>query len=197
MVDGSPKGLASARYKYRRTMACPERILAMKPGFALPVVGSAVSRTLSCDSTGAAARPTRPGHTQYSDLHPSRLSVTSQPPAHNGGYARGGRRPGIRDGQSRCASSRVRLLSPLTGSGLNGAFEVVAHAGDLPPRDRRLRGQQVSRQRFDSFADLQQADADRVEDQPSGRSPRCSGLAGFMPAVAARSRAWRSKVPAI
>src|SRR6266567_287043 len=61
---------------------------------------SAVSRTLSCDSTGAsakpsktrsasptAARPTRPGHTQYSDMHPSRPSVTPQPPAHNGGFA--------------------------------------------------------------------------------------------------------------
>jgi hypothetical protein len=51
--------------------------------------------------------------------------------------------------------------------------EVVADAGDLPPRDRRLRGQQIIGQCFDSLADLQQADADRVEDQTSGRSPRC------------------------
>jgi hypothetical protein len=47
--------------------------------------------------------------------------------------------------------------------------EVVAHTGDLPPRDRRLRGEQVIRQCFDSLADLQQADADRVEDQPVGQ----------------------------
>ena len=47
--------------------------------------------------------------------------------------------------------------------------EVVAHAGDLPPRDRRLRGQQVIGKCFDSLADLQQADADRIEDQTVGQ----------------------------
>jgi hypothetical protein len=47
--------------------------------------------------------------------------------------------------------------------------EVVAHAGDLPPRDRWLRGQQVIGQCFDGFADFQQADADRVEDQTVGQ----------------------------
>jgi toxin YoeB len=46
---------------------------------------------------------------------------------------------------------------------------VVAHAGDLPPRDRRLRGQQIIRQCFNSLADLKQADADGVEDQPVGQ----------------------------
>jgi hypothetical protein len=47
--------------------------------------------------------------------------------------------------------------------------EVVAHTGDLPPRDRRLGGQQIVRQCFNSLADLQQADADGVEDQPVGQ----------------------------
>jgi hypothetical protein len=51
--------------------------------------------------------------------------------------------------------------------------EVVAHAGDLPPRDRRLRGQQIVRQCLNSLADLQQADADGVEDQPVGQVARC------------------------
>ena len=47
--------------------------------------------------------------------------------------------------------------------------EVVANTGDLPPRDRRLGGQQIVRQCFNSLADLQQADADGVEDQPVGQ----------------------------
>ena len=47
--------------------------------------------------------------------------------------------------------------------------EVVAHTGDLPPRDRWLRGQQVIRQCFNSLTDLKQADADGVEDQPVGQ----------------------------
>jgi hypothetical protein len=47
--------------------------------------------------------------------------------------------------------------------------EVVAHAGDHPPRGRCWRGQQVVRQCFNGLADLQQADADRVEDQPVGQ----------------------------
>lgn len=47
--------------------------------------------------------------------------------------------------------------------------EVVAHAGDLPPRDRWLRGQQVIRQRLNGLADLEQADADRIEDQTVGQ----------------------------
>ena len=47
--------------------------------------------------------------------------------------------------------------------------EVVAHPGDLPPRDRWLRGQQIVRQCFNSLADLKQADADGVEDQPVGQ----------------------------
>jgi hypothetical protein len=71
--------------------------------------------------------------------------------------------------------------------------EVVAHTGDLPPRDRWLRGQQVVRQCFDGLADLKQADADRVEDQPSGRSPRCrweriASIAAWMSASRWRSR---------
>jgi len=43
MVDGSPEGLADARYQRWRTMGCPEEILAVKLCFALPMVGSAVS----------------------------------------------------------------------------------------------------------------------------------------------------------
>ena len=44
--------------------------------------------------------------------------------------------------------------------------EVVAHARDLAPRDRRIGCQQLGRQRFDGFADLEQADAYGVEYQP-------------------------------
>jgi hypothetical protein len=44
--------------------------------------------------------------------------------------------------------------------------EVVTHPGYLPPRDGWLGGEQVIGQCFDGLADLQQADADGVEDQP-------------------------------
>src|ERR1700750_1750811 len=92
---------------------------------------SAVSRTLSCDSTGAsaepsktrsasptAARPTRPGHTLL-DLHPSRPSVTAQSPAHNGGSA------------PPCHSASPAAVDEQTGphAGCHGAS--IAH------RDRR------------------------------------------------------------
>jgi hypothetical protein len=43
MADGSPKGPANARHQRRRTTACPQKILAIKLGFALPLVGPAVS----------------------------------------------------------------------------------------------------------------------------------------------------------
>ena len=71
--------------------------------------------------------------------------------------------------------------------------EVVAHAGDLPPRDRRLGSEQVIWECFNSLADFQQADADRVEDQPTGRSPRCrwewiASIAAWMSASRWRSR---------
>jgi hypothetical protein len=46
---------------------------------------------------------------------------------------------------------------------------VVAHTGDLPPRDRWLGGQQIVRQCFNSLPDLKQADADGVEDQAVGQ----------------------------
>ena len=39
----SLKGLANARYQCWRTVVCPEKILAMKLGLALPMVGPAVS----------------------------------------------------------------------------------------------------------------------------------------------------------
>jgi hypothetical protein len=71
--------------------------------------------------------------------------------------------------------------------------EMVAHAGDLPPRAQWLRGQQIIRQCLDSLTDLQQADADRVEDQPSDRSPRCkweriASIAAWISASRWRSR---------
>src|SRR5262249_26037416 len=44
--------------------------------------------------------------------------------------------------------------------------EVVSHPGYLPPRDGWLGGEQVIGQGLDRLADLQQADADSVEDQP-------------------------------
>src|SRR5258708_25544664 len=43
--------------------------------------------------------------------------------------------------------------------------KVVAHAGDLPPRDRRLRGKQIIRNCLDGLTDLQQTDADGIEYQ--------------------------------
>lgn len=43
--------------------------------------------------------------------------------------------------------------------------EVVAHPGDLPPRNAGLGGQQTVGQRFDGLPDFEQADPDRVEDQ--------------------------------
>jgi hypothetical protein len=39
---------------------------------------------------------------------------------------------------------------------------------DLPPWDGGLGGEQFVGQCFDGFADLQQADADSVEDEPVG-----------------------------
>jgi hypothetical protein len=46
---------------------------------------------------------------------------------------------------------------------------VVAHTRDLPPRDRRLRGQQIVRQCFSCLAGFQQADTDGVEDEAVGQ----------------------------
>ncbi|MDQ0779816.1 alkanesulfonate monooxygenase SsuD/methylene tetrahydromethanopterin reductase-like flavin-dependent oxidoreductase (luciferase family) [Streptomyces aurantiacus] len=43
MVDGSPKRLAHVRCRCRRMMVCPEEVLARKLGFALPIVGPAIS----------------------------------------------------------------------------------------------------------------------------------------------------------
>jgi hypothetical protein len=129
---------------------------------------SAVSRTLSCDSTGAsakpsktrsasptAARPTRPGHTQYSDLHPSRPSVTPQPPAHNGGSGmhveavaitereRGtSEAPGGRivqgDMSGRCRARRRRRRDHRFKGGLDWA--AGAGSAGLPGRDKRAAG---------------------------------------------------------
>lgn len=47
--------------------------------------------------------------------------------------------------------------------------EVVAPPGDLPLWDWRLRGQQIDWQCYNRLADLQQADAYGVEDQPAGQ----------------------------
>jgi hypothetical protein len=47
--------------------------------------------------------------------------------------------------------------------------EVVAHAGDLPPRDGRLGGKQVIGECLDGFADFQQPDPGGVEYQAVGQ----------------------------
>ncbi len=47
--------------------------------------------------------------------------------------------------------------------------EMVAHAGDLPPRDGWLSSEQVVGQGLDGLADLQQSDPDGVEDQAIGQ----------------------------
>ena len=47
--------------------------------------------------------------------------------------------------------------------------EVVPHAGDLPPRDGRLGGEQVIRECLDGLADFQQPDPDGVEYQAVGQ----------------------------
>jgi hypothetical protein len=46
--------------------------------------------------------------------------------------------------------------------------QLVAHAGDLAPGQVGLRGGEVRRQVFGRFADLDESDPDRVEDQPVG-----------------------------
>jgi hypothetical protein len=51
--------------------------------------------------------------------------------------------------------------------------EVVAHAGDLPPGDRRLRGQQIVWQCFGGFADSSRRMRTASKISPSDRSPRC------------------------
>jgi hypothetical protein len=47
--------------------------------------------------------------------------------------------------------------------------QVIAHAGDLAPRDGRLGVEQPGGQGLHGLADLQQADPDRVEDQAVGQ----------------------------
>ena len=47
--------------------------------------------------------------------------------------------------------------------------QLVAHAGDLAPGQARLRGGEVGRQVLGRFADLDEPDPDRVEDQPVGK----------------------------
>ena len=46
---------------------------------------------------------------------------------------------------------------------------MVAHAGDLPPRDGRLGGEQVIGECLDGFADFQEPDLGGVEDQAVGQ----------------------------
>lgn len=43
IVDRSTKGTCNGKYRCRWTMVCPERILAVKLGFALPIVGPAIT----------------------------------------------------------------------------------------------------------------------------------------------------------
>jgi hypothetical protein len=71
--------------------------------------------------------------------------------------------------------------------------EVVAHPGDLPPRDRRLRGQQVIRECFNSLADLKQGMRTASKISPSDRSPRgrwerIASIAAWISASRWRSR---------
>jgi len=51
--------------------------------------------------------------------------------------------------------------------------EVVAHAGDLPPRDGRLGGEQVIGECLDGFADFQQPDPGGAEYQAVGQVAAC------------------------
>jgi hypothetical protein len=46
--------------------------------------------------------------------------------------------------------------------------QVIAHAGDLTPRDAGLSAEQLRRQDLDGLADFQQSDPDRIEDQAVG-----------------------------
>jgi hypothetical protein len=47
--------------------------------------------------------------------------------------------------------------------------EMVSHSGDRTPRLRGFSSQQVVGDRFDGFADLDEANADCIEDQPIGQ----------------------------
>jgi hypothetical protein len=47
--------------------------------------------------------------------------------------------------------------------------EVVAHAGDLPPRDGRVGSEQGVGESLDCLADLQQPDPDSIEYQAAGQ----------------------------
>jgi hypothetical protein len=49
--------------------------------------------------------------------------------------------------------------------------QVIAHAGDLAPRDSRLGVEHFGGQGLDGLADFQQPDPDRVEDQAVGQIP--------------------------
>ena len=54
--------------------------------------------------------------------------------------------------------------------------EVVSHAGNLPPGDVRLRGEQAIGQSLDGLTNFQETDAHGVEDQPIEQlAPRYMG----------------------
>jgi hypothetical protein len=59
---------------------------------------------------------------------------------------------------------------------------------DLPPRDRRFGGGDVVRAGIDGFADLEQADADSVEDQPGGHVVACTMRAAHQLSPSVRIR---------
>ena len=67
------------------------------------------------------------------------------------------------------------------------------NAGDLPLWDRRLRGQQVIGQCFDSLTDLQQSDADRVEDQRVGQIAALQVGTDRVDRAWISARRWRSR----
>jgi hypothetical protein len=71
------------------------------------------------------------------------------------------------------ADGSVELIEVVVDCGLNDGVvgvpvamrKMVTHPRDQAPRDARLLSEQASRERFDRFTDLKQADADGIEDQ--------------------------------
>lgn len=62
-----------------------------------------------------------------------------------------------------------RCLDDGMGSVEVAVRQVIAHRGDLAPRDGRFGVEERKWKRLDGFSDLQQPDPDRVEDQPVGQ----------------------------
>jgi hypothetical protein len=115
--------------------------------------------------------------------------------AQSGGYGRGGVRGSEMIShvvpERVCGSSffidRVRAWTARSRSGRSSSTglqnrvrgievavgEVVAHRGDLPPRDRWLRGQQIVRQCFDNLPISSRRMRMASTARPLDRPPRC------------------------